>query len=130
MRSPAFVQKQRRREKCVAAHANAASVTRSTAPVTKVAGTVPTRVNVSIVVIDRVMPFCDFRATRPLSVVVYFSFCLFHFIFVLPIMLLEFRCPLPYCVEDPNIGYLYMVMEANLEATGGGEGVEWEKNEP
>lgn len=44
-------------------------------------------------------------------------------------MLLEFRCPLPYCVEDPNIGYLYMVMQANLEATGGGEGVEWEKNE-
>ena len=45
-------------------------------------------------------------------------------------MLLEFRSPLPYCVEDPNIGYLYMVMQANLEATGGGEGVEWEKNEP
>ena len=40
-------------------------------------------------------------------------------------MLLEFRVPLPYCVEDPNIGYLYMVMEACRNATGGGEGVEW-----
>lgn len=46
------------------------------------------------------------------------------------LMLLEFRVPLPYCVEDPFIGYLYMVMMANLEATGGGEGVEWLKNEP
>ena len=45
-------------------------------------------------------------------------------------MLLEFRVPLPYCVEDPFIGYLYMVMVANLEATGGGEGVKWLKNEP
>ena len=43
----------------------------------------------------------------------------------LPKMLLEFRVPLPYCVEDPNIGYLYMVMEACRSATGGGEGVEW-----
>ena len=40
-------------------------------------------------------------------------------------MLLEFRVPLPYCVEDPNVGYLYMVMDACQQATGGGEGVEW-----
>lgn len=40
-------------------------------------------------------------------------------------MLLEFRALLPYCVEDPNVGYLYMVMEACRSATGGGEGVEW-----
>ena len=45
-------------------------------------------------------------------------------------MLLEFRVPLPYCVEDPTVGYLYMVMMANLEATGGGEGVKWITNEP
>ena len=45
-------------------------------------------------------------------------------------MLLEFRVPLPYCVEDPNVGYLYMCMQANLAATGGGEGVDWIKNEP
>ena len=56
-------------------------------------------------------------------------FSCFHTSFSVFSMLLEFRCPLPYCVEDPNIGYLYMVMQANLEATGGGEGVEWEKNE-
>ena len=40
-------------------------------------------------------------------------------------MLLEFRIPLPYCVEDPNVGYLFMNMEACKQATGGGEGVEW-----
>ena len=40
-------------------------------------------------------------------------------------MLLEFRVPLPYCVEDPNVGYLYMVMDSCKQATGGGEGVEW-----
>ena len=45
-------------------------------------------------------------------------------------MLLEFRVPLPYCVEDPNVGYLYMCMQANLAATGGGEGVDWIKNDP
>ena len=45
-------------------------------------------------------------------------------------MLLEFRVPLPYCVEDPNVGYLYMCMQANLQATGGGEGVDWIKIEP
>ena len=40
-------------------------------------------------------------------------------------MLLEFRVPLPYCVENPTIGYLFMNMEACKSATGGGEGVEW-----
>ena len=40
-------------------------------------------------------------------------------------MLLEFRVPLPYCVDNPNIGYLYMNMNACKQATGGGEGVEW-----
>ena len=40
-------------------------------------------------------------------------------------MLLEFRIPLPYCVEDPTVGYLFMNMEACKQATGGGEGVEW-----
>ena len=51
-------------------------------------------------------------------------------VFLKQLMLLEFRVPLPYCVEDPTVGYLYMCMEANLQATGGGEGVDWIKNEP
>lgn len=41
------------------------------------------------------------------------------------IMLLEFRVPLPYCVDNPSIGYLFMNMSACKQATGGGEGVEW-----
>lgn len=40
-------------------------------------------------------------------------------------MLLEFRVPLPYCVDHPSIGYLYMNMMACKQATGGGEGVDW-----
>lgn len=44
-------------------------------------------------------------------------------------MLLEFRVPLPYNVEDPNIGYRYMCMLAHDAATGGGEGVDWLVNE-
>lgn len=40
-------------------------------------------------------------------------------------MLLEFHVPLPFCVDDPTVGYLYMVMDACRSATGGGEGVEW-----
>ena len=40
-------------------------------------------------------------------------------------MLLEFRVPLPYCVDNPMLGYLYMNMEACKKATGGGEGVRW-----
>lgn len=56
---------------------------------------------------------------------------MYHYSFdLLNQMLLEFRVPLPYCVNDPNVGYLYMCMQANLAATGGGEGVDWIKNEP
>ena len=44
-------------------------------------------------------------------------------------MLLEFHVPLPFCVDDPTIGYLYMVMDACRSATGGGEGVEWLQEE-
>lgn len=40
-------------------------------------------------------------------------------------MLLEFRVPLPYCIDNPSIGYLFMNMSACKQATGGGEGVEW-----
>ena len=44
-------------------------------------------------------------------------------------MLLEFHVPLPFCVDDPTVGYLYMVMDACRNATGGGEGVEWLQEE-
>ena len=44
-------------------------------------------------------------------------------------MLLEFHVPLPFCVDDPTIGYLYIVMDACRSATGGGEGVEWLQEE-
>lgn len=40
-------------------------------------------------------------------------------------MIVEFRIPLPYCLENPMIGYRYMNFKACESATGGGEGVEW-----
>lgn len=40
-------------------------------------------------------------------------------------MIVEFRVPLPFCLENPMIGYRYMNLKACESATGGGEGVEW-----
>lgn len=45
-------------------------------------------------------------------------------------VLTEFRIPLPLKVEEFQVAQLYMVVKASKEATGGGEGVEWVKNEP
>ena len=52
----------------------------------------------------------------------FLSVCCFSLLFS---MLLEFRVPLPYCVDNPSIGYLYMNMSACKQAPGGGEGVDW-----
>ena len=40
-------------------------------------------------------------------------------------MIVEFRVPLPFCLDNPMIGYRYMNLKACESATGGGEGVEW-----
>eukprot|EP01029_Cantina_marsupialis_P028221 TRINITY_DN775881_c0_g1_i1.p1 TRINITY_DN775881_c0_g1~~TRINITY_DN775881_c0_g1_i1.p1 ORF type:complete len:305 (-),score=96.94 TRINITY_DN775881_c0_g1_i1:291-1169(-) len=45
-------------------------------------------------------------------------------------MITEFRVPLPCDVEEFQRGQLYMVIKMSKENTGGGEGVEWLKNEP
>ncbi|CBK24652.2 uncharacterized protein [Blastocystis hominis] len=41
------------------------------------------------------------------------------------LMIVEFRVPLPFCLDNPMIGYRYMNLKACESATGGGEGVEW-----
>ena len=57
-------------------------------------------------------------------------FCLLNidfsfFLIGVSVMIVEFRIPLPYCLENPMIGYRYMNFKACESATGGGEGVEW-----
>ena len=42
----------------------------------------------------------------------------------------EYRIVLPLTVEEYRVGQLYSVAEASKNETGGGEGVEVEKNEP
>ncbi|XP_059098478.1 phosphatidylinositol transfer protein alpha isoform-like [Tigriopus californicus] len=45
-------------------------------------------------------------------------------------LITEFRVTLPMTVEEYQVGQLYSVAEASMNETGGGEGVEVEKNEP
>lgn len=42
----------------------------------------------------------------------------------------EFRVTLPLTVEEYQVGQLYSVAEASKNETGGGEGIEVQKNEP
>eukprot|EP01029_Cantina_marsupialis_P014733 TRINITY_DN3232_c0_g1_i1.p1 TRINITY_DN3232_c0_g1~~TRINITY_DN3232_c0_g1_i1.p1 ORF type:complete len:286 (-),score=67.14 TRINITY_DN3232_c0_g1_i1:141-998(-) len=45
-------------------------------------------------------------------------------------MITEFRVPLPLTVDEFQVAQLFMVVKLSEENTGGGEGVEWLKNEP
>jgi len=45
-------------------------------------------------------------------------------------VLIEYRIPLPLTVDEFQVAQLFMVLKASKENTGGGEGVEWVKNEP
>lgn len=41
----------------------------------------------------------------------------------------EFRIPLPVTCEEFKRGQLYSIIDLSLKNSGGGEGVEWIKNE-
>jgi len=45
-------------------------------------------------------------------------------------VVIEYRIPLPLTVDEFQVAQLFMVLKASKENTGGGEGVEWVKNEP
>lgn len=44
-------------------------------------------------------------------------------------VLVEFRIPLPTTCEEFKRGQLYSIIDLSLKNSGGGEGVEWIKNE-